>query len=104
MTRAMSAPHGQAVLQHAVRVIEEVDPVYADRLRSGDLLLDAHFGGLLWRAAVHTRFAAGQQQIGHLHAPRPFPQARAVPIPSWSAWMRLGRPAPQRSSRYTWRI
>ena len=63
------AAQGQAVFQHAVRIIKEVDLGYADRLRTGHLLLGAQPGRLRWRAAVHACFAAGQQQIGHLHAP-----------------------------------
>ncbi len=75
------APQAQAVLQHAIRVIEELDLADADRPRPRDLLLGAKLRRPLRRAGVHAGLPAGQEQVRDIHtARRPGRDGRRYPV------------------------
>jgi hypothetical protein len=75
------AAHAQAILQHAIPVVEEFDLADADRPRPRDLLLDAKLRGPLRRAAVHAGFPPRQEQVRDVHtARRPGRDGRRYPV------------------------
>ena len=56
----------QAVLDHAVRVVEELHPLDPDHAGAGDLLPLAHHLGLLRGHVVDAGLSSGGQQVRHL--------------------------------------
>jgi hypothetical protein len=62
------APQRQAVLDHPVAVVEELDLVHADDGAAGPLLGLAHHRGLGRVHAVDARLAPGHQQVGDVLA------------------------------------